>query len=200
MDGQIKLRGFRIEMGEIESRLLRYRGIQEAVVIARERADGDKYLAAYYSALELVTEKQLREHLRQDLPEYMVPAAYVLLDRLPLNSSGKVDRRLLPEPVLNVEDYEPPVNSLEEKLVEVWSSVLKLGKEQLSVTRNFFELGGHSLKAIELANLLLKDMGLHVGLVDLFRYNTVRSLGEYLSEPGKEKTAMKATGKYRRRN
>jgi len=186
IDDQIKLRGFRIELGEIESRLLSYPGMQEAVVLARERAGSDKYLVAYYAASKPVTEKQLQEYLRAELPEYMMPAAFVMLERLPLTSNGKVDRRLLPEPQLSVEDHEEPVNKLEDELVQIWSSVLKLNSRQVSVTRSFFELGGHSLKAIELKNRLLKDKGVNLDLGELFRYNTVRNLAEYLSGAGKQ--------------
>jgi amino acid adenylation domain-containing protein len=155
-DDQVKIRGFRIELGEITTRLQKHPAVEEAVVIAREDTPGEKRLVAYYrlSAMQefpdpesLVSE--VRSFLRECLPEYMVPAAYVCLESLPLTPNGKLDRRALPAPHGNayaVRGYVPPEGDLETALAAIWKEVLKL--EQVGRYDDFFALGGHSLLAL----------------------------------------------------
>ncbi len=155
-DEQVKIRGFRIEVGEIAERLEEHPAVEEAVVIAREDAPGEKRLVAYYSPSTLHTfpdpesrSSDLRSFLSRRLPEHMVPAAYVLLESFPLTPNGKLDRKALPAPTgkaYAVRQYEPPQGNLETALAEIWAEVLKL--ERVGRHDDFFALGGQSLLAL----------------------------------------------------
>ena len=170
-DFQVKIRGFRIELGEIEARLSQQPGVGEAVVVAREDETGEKRLVAYYTARDddKVTADSLRTGLLLVLPAYMVPAAYVEVEVMPLTPNGKLDRRALPAPdgsayVRGV--YEPPQGVLEESLAQIWCEVLKV--ERVGRHDNFFELGGHSLLAVRLLSRVQQDLNLAVSLTDIF--------------------------------
>src|SRR5258708_6701071 len=172
-DYQVKIRGFRIELGEIEARLAEQAGVREAVVVAREDGAGDKRLVAYYTSAETSGEQAgaevLRAPLSTKLPEYMVPAAYVRLESLPLTANGKLDRKALPAPEADAyaaRGYEAPVGEAEERLAEIWAEVLKL--ERVGRHDNFFELGGHSLLAVRVITRLRRALGVEVTLADLF--------------------------------
>src|SRR6202008_4845626 len=151
-DDQVKVRGYRIELGEIEARLAEHPGVRDAAVLAREDAPGDRRLGAYYVGSEgLVEVTELRPPLGERLPEYMVPAAFVRLEALPLTTNGKVDRRALPAPEGDAfarGGYEAPANEVEAALAEIWSELL--GVEGVGRHDNFFELGGHSLLLLRL--------------------------------------------------
>jgi hypothetical protein len=162
-DFQVKIRGFRIELGEIEARLAEHPGVREAAVVAREDAPGDRRLVAFYTARPEApapaTEK-LRAHLGASLPEYMVPAAYVVLESLPLTSSGKLDRNALPAPDSNAfaaRGYEPPKGDTEETLARIWAGLLRV--ERVGRHDNFFELGGHSLLGVRMLSRLRQALG-----------------------------------------
>jgi len=162
VDHQVKVRGFRIELGEIESRLAEYPGVGEAVVIAREDTPGDKRLVAYYTASasgeETPSAEKLRLHLSASLPDYMIPAAYVALERLPLTPNGKLDRKALPAPdltALSTRDYKPPQGETETKLAEVWAEALKV--DRVGRHDNFFELGGHSLLLVTVMERMRRE-------------------------------------------
>ena len=170
-DQQVKLRGYRIELGEIESKLRAYPQIKDAVVIAREDERGEKRLVGYFTVRgEAVPDTQeLRYHLKESLPEYMIPAAYVLLGSLPLNASGKVDRGALPEPeaVTHAEaQYVPPATPTEEVLSQIWAEVLQL--DQVGVEDNFFELGGHSLLGTRVMARVREQFAVELPLRALF--------------------------------
>ncbi|MCP5050077.1 MAG: amino acid adenylation domain-containing protein, partial [bacterium] len=186
IDHQVKVRGFRIELGEIENRLLKHEEIKEAVVIAREGDDGDKYLCGYIvvtgGELEVTA---LRDFLSKTLPDYMIPSYFVHLDRIPLTPGGKINREALPIPgpgIKTGEDYVAPQNQMEEQLVEIWSALLNIEKEHLGVEDNFFLLGGHSLKATLLVSRLHKYLGVKVPLARLFKHNTIRELAGYIDD------------------
>ncbi|SAK79874.1 non-ribosomal peptide synthetase [Caballeronia pedi] len=178
-DHQVKIRGFRIELGEIEARLAAHEGIREAVVMARETGGANKHLVAYYTpseAHEAPQNQQLRAHLMQTLPEYMVPAAYVMLEALPLTPNGKLDRRALPAPddeAFTRRDYEAPVGDSETHIAAIWAEVL--GRERVGRHDNFFELGGHSLLAVTLIERL-RQAGVHADVRVLFSQPSVAAL------------------------
>jgi aryl carrier-like protein len=179
-DFQVKIRGNRIELGEIEARLSEHEEVREAVVIAREDTVGDQRLVAYYTGAEVngggkegIGAKQLRLHLSARLPEYMVPAAYVRLEKVPLTPSGKVDRKALPAPegdAYGARSYEEPVGEIEATLAGIWAEALKL--ERVGRYDNFFELGGHSLLMLRVIARMWQA-GLDVDVRTLFAAPTL---------------------------
>ncbi|KAB8321067.1 non-ribosomal peptide synthetase [Tolypothrix campylonemoides VB511288] len=188
IDHQVKVRGFRIELPEIEALLNQHPTVQQAVVIAKEIA-GDKRLVAYLvSQTEAIPEVgELRSFLKQQLPEYMVPSYFVVLESLPLTPNGKVDRKALPDPEhtrVETEAYVAPRNEIERVLSAVWQEVLNL--EKVGVNDNFFELGGHSLLVIQvhskLNNNKLLGINRDISVVDLFKYPTISTLAQYLGQ------------------
>ncbi|MEH2123776.1 amino acid adenylation domain-containing protein [Nostoc sp.] len=179
IDNQVKIRGFRIELGEIETVLNTHPQIQQAVVVAREDNRGDKRLVAYLAATDRsLTTYQLREFLKHQLPEYMVPSAIVILESLPLTPSGKVNRRALPKPDLQsgADKYVAPRTPIEEMLAQIWAQVLKV--EQIGIHDNFFELGGHSLLATQVISRLRQAFGVELPLRCLFESPVLAQLSE----------------------
>ncbi|WP_141251799.1 AMP-binding enzyme, partial [Pseudomonas syringae] len=145
-DFQVKIRGFRIELGEIEDRLSRHPGVQQAVVMVREDIPGDKRLVAYFTANAGVSLDVLRDYLLAQLPDYMVPTAYVPLEKLPLTPNGKLDRNALPAPDLSSvisREYQAPQGATERAIADIWQDLL--GIDTVGRHDHFFELGGHSL-------------------------------------------------------
>ncbi|WP_046270840.1 non-ribosomal peptide synthetase, partial [Pseudomonas syringae] len=178
-DFQVKIRGLRIEIGEIEAALAKHPAVHEAVVTAREDVPGDKRLVAYYTqsaehtAVDIET---LRGHLQQQLPEYMVPAIYVLLEAMPLTPNGKLDRKALPAPdgdALISRGYEAPQGEIEEQIAVIWQDLL--GIAQVGRHDNFFELGGHSLLAVSLTGRM-RQLGLSADVRVLFSQPTLAAL------------------------
>ncbi|MEO0683524.1 MAG: amino acid adenylation domain-containing protein [Cyanobacteria bacterium J06633_8] len=180
-DNQVKIRGFRIEIGEIETAIAAHPEVSEAVVIVREDIPGKKRLVAYvvnkfapqnHSSIQ----KQLRDFLKQKLPEYMIPSAFVFLDALPLTPSGKINRRALPTPSLTQESesFVPPRTATEATLVKIWQEVL--GLEQVSIHDNFFECGGHSLLATQVISRLRQNWKIELPLRSLFAEPTIAEL------------------------
>src|SRR6185503_11494750 len=160
-DEQVKVRGYRIETGEVEAALREQAGVKDAVVVVREDVAGDQRLVCYLvggggAAAEGEQGErvgEIRARLRERLPEYMVPAAYVWLAELPLTPNGKVDRRALPQPgdsQLPSRSYVAPRHAAEELLAQIWRELLRV--ERVGVTDNFFELGGHSLLATQVVS------------------------------------------------
>ncbi|WBC08628.1 non-ribosomal peptide synthetase/MFS transporter [Micromonospora sp. WMMA1947] len=182
IDHQVKLRGLRIELGEIESALRDQPGVTEATVIVREDSPGDKRLTAY-----LVGEAEhaaLKTALKDTLPEYMVPAAFVTLDALPLTPNGKLDRKALPAPVVTREasvELVEPRDDTERALAAIWSEVL--GVDTLGIDDDFFDLGGHSMLATQVVARIRKAElgGRAVGVMDLFQQRTIRDLAAFIS-------------------
>jgi amino acid adenylation domain-containing protein len=187
VDRQVKVRGFRIELGEIEAVLGQHKDVSESVVIARDD-DGETRLVAYVVAAEAVEVEQgltvsdLRNHMKQSLPEYMVPSAFVLLDTLPLTTNGKVDRDALPAPEESRLDlgeaYVAPETEEERILAGVWAQVLHL--DSVGVCDNFFALGGDSIRSVQVLSLA-KERGLSFSLQHLFQYQTIRELARAIS-------------------
>ncbi|MCF8984006.1 syringopeptin non-ribosomal peptide synthetase SypA [Pseudomonas syringae] len=178
-DDQVKIRGFRVELGEIEARLAEHSDIREAVVLCRQDEPGDKRLVAYVTAQQPETAldiEHLRNHLQGLLPDYMVPAAYVQLDALPLTANGKLDRRALPAPdaqSLISRGYESPQGEVETLLASIWADVLQVG--QVGRHDHFFELGGHSLLAVTLIERM-RQVGLSADVRVLFSQPTLAAL------------------------
>lgn len=179
-DGQVKLHGLRIELGEIEACLGQYPFIKENVVLMRQDRPGDKRLVAYLvpkGQPEEIVLSDVRRFLKERLPDFMLPATFVLLDALPLNSNGKVDRKALPEPEglrpeLDV-TYEPPKSESEQILARVWSKVLRL--DRIGALDNFFELGGDSILSLQVVSLAKRE-GLEISYRQLFEHPTIREL------------------------
>jgi amino acid adenylation domain-containing protein len=173
-DHQVKIRGYRIELGEIESALQRHPDISAAVVMARADQAGENELAAYIIGSVELNVSNIRNYLKTQLPDYMVPTQYVQMEVFPLSSSGKVDRKQLPDPAADGQgmrtgvEYVTPRNKTEEILLGIWSEVLNHAKEKISVKDNFFELGGHSLKATRLVGRIFKELDVKLPLQDLF--------------------------------
>ncbi|UCH93124.1 MAG: amino acid adenylation domain-containing protein [Candidatus Aminicenantes bacterium] len=184
LDHQVKIRGFRIELGEIENQLLNHNDIKEAVVIARGDNRGEKYLCAYIAPKSINISK-LREYLAKKLPDYMIPSFFMPIEKLPLTASGKINRKVLPEPVIEMGgdyDYAPPTNEIEAKLVEIWSEVLGIEKGIISINADFFEWGGHSLKATRLVSRIHKELNVIVPVAELFKFPTIRRLADYMRQ------------------
>ncbi len=189
LDHQVKIRGVRIELGEIESALAGHPAVRETVVVARA-GDGDARLVAYLVPLgdAVPSTAELRAFLRETLPEAMVPSAFVVLPALPLNPSGKVDRKALPAPGISgtgrpemERAYEAPRDPLEARLAGLWTELLGgLGVERVGIHDNFFELGGDSIQGAMLANRLQRELGSIVYVMALFDAPTVAELAAYL--------------------
>ncbi|HYR07279.1 MAG TPA: AMP-binding protein, partial [Longimicrobium sp.] len=198
-DFQVKVRGFRVEPGEIEARLASHPGVREAVVLALDDGAGGKRLVAYFTG-EALESKALRAHLSGQLPEYMVPAAFVRLESLPLNPNGKLDRGALPAPdadAFGTRAYEAPVGETEEAMAAIWAEVL--GVERVGRHDNFFELGGHSLLAVRVVSRMRQVLEAEVVLAHVFSHPTVESLAAHLAgagdgQPGDRAIAVRPTG------
>ena len=185
-DEQVKVRGFRIELGEIESVLAQHASVQEAVVILSEDETGDKRLIAYFVPASgdgegtAPTDNDLRPYLKERMPEYMVPAAFLQLERMPLTGNGKLDRRALPAPsrgnlgVAFVASRTP----VEEMLINLWREML--GLEEVGAHDSFFDLGGHSLLATQLVSRVRETFGVELALLQLFEQPTVAELARHV--------------------
>ncbi|MCP4215028.1 MAG: amino acid adenylation domain-containing protein, partial [bacterium] len=205
IDQQIKIRGFRVEMGEIEHHLLMHPQIKEAMVLARTRRTNDKYLCAYFTLSmpgaetepnphntgdkEIIRETpsvdllvQLKQHLSASLPAYMIPDHFIALDQFPLNTNGKIDRSALPEPghTHSGQEYQPPANDTETRLQAIWVAILE--QEAISVTDDFFKIGGHSLSATTLAARIHKEFNIVVPLAEIFTSPTIRKIAQYIKQ------------------
>lgn len=187
-DAQVKIRGFRIELGEVEVALGQHTSVREAVAVAREDVPGEKRLVAYVVAErgEVFSVSELQNFLKQKLPDYMVPTAFVQLETLPLTPNGKVDRRALPHPEVirpELNDlYAPPRNELERSITATWQEMLRL--EKVGIHDNFFDLGGHSLLMVQTHGKLQQALGREIAVLHMFQYPTISTLAEHLSQAG----------------
>ena len=180
-DFQIKIRGIRVELGEIETNLNQHPQLKETVVIAKENQQGDKYLAAYLVSNQgqNVDIKQLRKFLAQKLPEYMIPNVFVALDAFPLTPNGKINRQALPEIDFSTsieEEFIAPRNETEIKLAQIWQEIL--GREKIGIHDNFFALGGHSLLATQVISRLVNTFEIELPLRYLFESPTIETLSD----------------------
>ncbi len=172
IDTQVKIRGFRIELGEIEAVLNQVQNVRDAAVVARKDNSGGDRLVAYFVPDETqeINIAELRKHMREKLPEYMIPSAFVELDKIPLTPSGKLDQKALPVPEFSRQElsaeYVAPRNAIEKQLTEIVAGLLKI--EKVGIYDNFFELGGHSLLATQFMSRLRETFGLEIPLRILF--------------------------------
>lgn len=183
MDHQIKVRGFRIELGEIEFVLSSHPEITESVVLVQQDKQGEKRLVAYIVGEKKPASSELRGYLRERLPEYMVPQAFVSLAALPLTPNGKIDRRALPNPKSFAEptkNHVPPRNEVERVIINIWQNVL--GVERIGIHDNFFDLGGHSLLAVHIHRKITTELQCKLSVMEMFQYPTVDSLATFLTQ------------------
>jgi amino acid adenylation domain-containing protein len=189
-DSQVKIRGFRIELGEIEARLMEHPQVRQVAVLVREDHPGDKRLAGYIvpqSPDAPPEAAHLRQHLQARLPDYMVPAAFLFLDALPLTRNGKVDHRGLPAPQSErrfEQGRVAPRNAVEKSLATLWCDLLEI--ELVGVDDNFFELGGHSLLGVQLVERINREFEATLRVIDLFRLPTIGQLGTMLAASAPE--------------
>jgi len=192
IDHQVKIRGFRIELGEIEALLKQHPQIRETVVIAREDIPNDCRLVAYIVTHENVTlsVNELRGFLKEKLPDYMLPSAFVVLEALPLTPNGKVDRRALPvpdslRPTLTT-TYQVPQSQMEQQIAKLWQEVLHI--DRVGIHDNFFDLGGHSLLMLKVNHKLRAILQRDISVVTMFQNPTIYSLAHYLSQTTEEES------------
>jgi len=200
VDYQVKVRGFRIELGEIETVLSQHPGVQQAVVSVQEEDElNDKRLVAYVvpNREQTLNISDLRNCLREKLPEHMIPSALVLLKALPLTPNGKVDRRALPasdslRPELEAA-YIPPRTEVEQTIADIWQEMLHL--ENVGIHDNFFDLGGHSLLIIQVHSKLQKFLNRDISITDLFEYPTISLLSKHLSQEASRTSSFETSNK-----
>ncbi|UCH95998.1 MAG: amino acid adenylation domain-containing protein, partial [Candidatus Aminicenantes bacterium] len=190
-DSQVKVRGYRVELGEIESQLDKIKGIKKSLVLCPQNRNQENYLAAYYvkDKQKEIDETEIIRILKQSLPGYMIPNVFMRMEAFPLTPSGKIDRHSLPEPDISQlfpeEKLVKPGNRIEEILLETWKEILKV--ERIGIDSDFFELGGHSLKAIILVSQIHKKLDVKLPLTEIFKTPTIRSLARYIKEAAKDK-------------
>lgn len=182
-DFQLKIRGFRIEASEVENGLVKA-GASQSVVVALDEANTQgKYLAAYITGVRADDLDAYKSRLTQYLPDYMIPSAFVLIENIPFNANGKVDRKKLPLPsFVSQVDYLPPQGDIEERIAVIWQEELAIA--QVGRDDNFFELGGHSLKAVRIISSVYKEFGTDLLLRDIFLNPTIRTLAELVGAHG----------------
>ncbi|MEG3875944.1 amino acid adenylation domain-containing protein [Microcoleus sp. herbarium7] len=184
-DEQVKIRGFRVELAEIESAILQHPDIRESVVIIRDDTQGDKHLIAYIVTNEPDLVPQISSYLQEQLPDYMIPSAFVVLDAIPLTPNGKVDKRSLPTDNLirsnSTKSFVSPRNISELGLVKIWENLLAINS--IGITDNFFELGGHSFLAVRLMAQIYERFGQNLPLSILFENPTIEKLAKIVSQP-----------------
>lgn len=187
IDHQIKLRGFRIELGEIEAALVGHKQINQCVAVVREDIPGDKRLVAYMVPSPTYHENDsgLRQYLKTKLPEHMIPQHFMILSSFPMTSNGKIDRKLLPQPVGKVkadDDDVSKMTEIETQLLVIWKRII--GLDNISIHDNFFEIGGHSLLSVQIFSEIYNLTGINLPLAVIFKAPTVRELAENIEKAG----------------
>jgi amino acid adenylation domain-containing protein len=195
-DFQVKIRGLRVELGEIEAHIDKFDGIGQCAVVLSEEREGDQRLVAYYTALpsQSVDTKELRKYLQSCLPDYMIPHLFMKLDKMPLSPNGKLDRKALPKPKLerNRDAVFIAPRTQEEKIVaDVWKELLRL--DEVGVEDSFFNLGGHSLLLVRMLGKLKPQFDKELNIIDFFRYPTISKLVDYLMKAEKEAPEFRNT-------
>jgi amino acid adenylation domain-containing protein len=189
IDQQVKIRGHRIEPAEIQYFLLKHESINDAIVTAGTRGANENYLCAYIVTRAGLDISKLKEYLARQLPDYMIPAYFIKLERIPLTPTGKIDKKQLPPPGTEVGEgkkYAAPKSSQEKQIAAIWKSVLQL--EKFSVHDNFFDIGGNSLNIVQVTNRINDTFGKRLSIMVMFKYPTIRSFAEFLLK--EEKTGQ----------
>jgi amino acid adenylation domain-containing protein len=200
IDQQVKIRGNRIEIGEVQNKIIKCPGITEAVVLVKQDKNKENYLCAYVvlakdttgsgsgngSSSEALVQPGWRRYLSGQLPDYMIPTEIIPIERIPLTPNGKLDINALPGPGIknSFQDYNPPQNYIEETLAEIWSHVLGVEKTKISIDANFFELGGHSLNAVSIIAQMLNKFKIRIPIIELFTRPTIRGMAAYIETAG----------------
>ncbi|MCP5105901.1 MAG: non-ribosomal peptide synthetase [bacterium] len=187
IDHQVKVRGFRIELEEIEKHLLSHESIKETVVIADIAENEENVLHAYIVSKEEINVQGLREHLSRKLPDYMVPSVFKRLDRIPLTSNGKVDRRALRASGTRLGGgdkarYAAPGTPAEQKIAAIWKETLKLQENRLGIHDNFFDIGGTSMDVIRVNGKVAREFETEIPVVAMYKYTTIRSLAQFIEQ------------------
>jgi natural product biosynthesis luciferase-like monooxygenase protein len=202
VDHQVKIRGYRIELGEIEALLSKHDSVRDCVLLLREDTPGDQRLVAYIVPINIAPDtSELKQHLRKQLPEYMVPNDIVVLDVMPLTPNGKLDRKQLPSPLglskKTVADYVEPADELQKIIATVWQDSLQI--EKVGMNDNFFDLGGHSLLIVRVHQQLKLRVEKPISLTDLYRFPTIRSLTEFLNNDNANASLKQSSERAQRR-
>ena len=183
-DFQVNIRGQRIELGEIEATLMNHEQIKQAVVTVFQHEE-DEYLVGYYLADEVITPAELKEHLKQFLPNYMIPGNFIQVEKFPLTLNGKIDKRALPKPTeVATSKYVAPRNETEVQMVKLWEDILD--REDIGIEDNFFEIGGHSMKALQMVSRVNSEMDLRINLGDVIGAPYIKDLAELISNSQEE--------------
>jgi acyl carrier protein len=194
IDQQVKLRGFRIELGEIQAVLNQHPGVRETIVVPRENEPSQPQLVAYVVShpQQTITVTELQRLLKEKLPDYMVPSAFVMLEALPLLPNGKVNYQALPIPDQARPElesvYQPPQTEIEQTIANIWQEVLHV--DELGIHDNFFELGGHSLLLVQVHSKIQQTFQRDFSLVEMFQYPTISHLAKYLTQDSIEQTSL----------
>lgn len=182
MDHQVQLRGFRVELEEIQYQLLQFEGIKEVNVLAKE-INGETCLIAYYISSEAIETALLRKYLLNRLPDYMVPSYFIAMQSFPLTSNGKLDKKALPEPQLeSVEISARPTNQIQKELIAIWAEMLMISEDKIGINTNFFEIGGNSLKLMKMVDKINQHFNTDITVAKVFAYPVISSLSVFLSD------------------
>ncbi|ORX77639.1 acetyl-CoA synthetase-like protein [Anaeromyces robustus] len=190
IDFQIKIRGQRIELSEIENTIKEIEGIEYSTVIDREHDNGDKYLVCYFISENIINGNEIRRYLKNKLPSYMIPNYFIKLDYLPVTSNGKLDRKSLPKPnikELMKESYSSPENEIEEKICEIYSEIFNIDINEIGRNNDFYELGGNSFNAIRICNLIEKVFMIKINMRDIFSHSIIYEFGKFIDNKIKER-------------
>lgn len=197
IDHQVKIRGHRIELAEIEIKLLEHLAIKEAIVTVRNDQASSQYLCGYFVSEKDLSVAELRDHLAQSLPDYMIPAYFVHLGQMPLTSNGKINRKALPAPDGSVKtgvEYVAPQNEVEERLVKLLTDLLEI--KQIGVHDKFFEIGGDSIKIVILTSKVNSEFQANLKVQDLFKYNTISKLAKVFTNHHESQQSKKVKYSY----
>ncbi|MBC8060421.1 MAG: amino acid adenylation domain-containing protein [Clostridiaceae bacterium] len=188
IDNQVKIRGYRIELGEIESRILEHRDMVECVVTVHTDGCGENALYAYIVVKKSTPISEIKGYLAKEIPPYMIPTHFYVLEAMPLTSNGKIDKKALPLPIdtlYNVKEFSEPSNDYEKRLAEIWGEVLCVSN--IGTNDDFFDIGGHSLKVLKVANQINKEFNVELSAAELFKARTIQEQGELIKESKSKK-------------